>query len=623
MFLEYGQTEALMFDNGRLKQATYDTSQGFGLRAVKDDAVGYAHSSDVSLPALIRAADAVHAVRGGYSGTFAAAPAHTNVRLYGDDNPLDAPGFESKVKLLAEIDAYVRDKDPRVRQVTVSLGATWQVVEILRPDGESYRDIRPLVRVNISVVAGQGDRQESGSKGYGGREGYARFIETKAWREAADGAIREALVNLESVPAPAGEMDVVLGAGWPGVMLHEAVGHGLEGDFNRKQTSAFAGLMGQQVAAKGVTVVDDGTMASRRGSLSIDDEGTPTNRTVLIEDGILVGYMQDRQNARLMNMKPTGNGRRQGYAHVPMPRMTNTYMLAGSRDPAEILASVKNGIYRRQFRRRPGRHHLGQICVPVHRGLQNRERQDRRAAEGRDADRQRADRPASNHHDRQRSCARYRHRHLRQERPGRAGRRRPADAADGTHYGRRNRRMSIEKQIASRRRRPAGARQIVQLAAIVLVVFLAKGALAEPFYVPSGSMEPTLLIGDALLASKFPYGYGTASLPIQITLPETGRVFGGTPKRGDVVVFRWPGDRSQAWVKRVVGLPGDRIQMRQGQLFINDHAASLKPDGIGEAEDDNRAAANRPIATSRRCRAASRTRSSRCATMAGSTTRPK
>ena len=349
LFLEYGQTEALMFDNGRLKQATYDTSQGFGLRAVKDDAVGYAHSSDVSLPALIRAADAVAAVRGGYAGSLAAAPAHTNVRLYGDDNPLDAPGFESKVKLLAEIDAYVRDKDPRVRQVTVSLGATWQVVEIVRPDGESYRDIRPLVRVNISVVAGQGDRQESGSRGYGGREPYARFIETKAWREAADGAIREALINLESVPAPAGEMDVVLGAGWPGVMLHEAVGHGLEGDFNRKKTSAFAGLMGQQVAAKGVTVVDDGTMASRRGSLSIDDEGTPTNRTVLIEDGVLVGYMQDRQNARLMNMKPTGNGRRQGYAHVPMPRMTNTYMLAGTRDPAEILASVKNGVYAANF----------------------------------------------------------------------------------------------------------------------------------------------------------------------------------------------------------------------------------------------------------------------------------
>src|ERR1700748_1715435 len=349
LFLEYSQSEALMFDNGRLKRATYDTSQGLGLRAVKDDAVGYAHSSDVSLPALIRAADAVAAVRGGYSGSLAAPPSHTNVRLYGDENPLDAPGFESKVKLLAEIDAYVRDKDPRVRQVTVSLGATWQVVEIHRPDGESYRDIRPLVRVNISVVAGQGDRQESGSKGYGGREGYARFIDTKSWRDAADGALREALVNLESVPAPAGEMDVVLGAGWPGVMLHEAVGHGLEGDFNRKQTSAFAGLMGQQVAAKGVTVVDEGTIPSRPGSLTIDDEGTPTNRTVLIEDGILVGYMQDRQNARLMGMKPTGNGRRESYANQVLPRMTNTYMLAGDKDPGEILASVKNGVYATNF----------------------------------------------------------------------------------------------------------------------------------------------------------------------------------------------------------------------------------------------------------------------------------
>jgi TldD protein len=349
LFLEYRQSEALAFDNGRLKQASYDTAQGFGLRAVKDDAVGYAHSSDVSLPALIRAADAVAAVRGGYAGTLAAAPPRTNMRLYSDDNPLDGLAFEAKVRLLAEIDAYLRDKDPRVRQVSVSLGATWQMVEILRPDGESYRDIRPLVRVNVSVVAGAGDRQESGSHGYGGREGYARFIETGAWREAADGALRQAIVNLDSVAAPAGEMDVVLGPGWPGVMLHEAVGHGLEGDFNRKKTSAFAGLMGQQVAAKGVTVVDDGTIASRRGSLSVDDEGTPTNRTVLIEDGILVGYMQDRQNARLMNMKPTGNGRRQSYAHVPMPRMTNTYMLAGDRAPAEILASVKNGIYAVNF----------------------------------------------------------------------------------------------------------------------------------------------------------------------------------------------------------------------------------------------------------------------------------
>jgi TldD protein len=349
LFLEYRQSEALVFDNGRLKQATYDTAQGFGLRAVKGEAVGYAHASDVSEAALARAADAVRAVQSGYSGTYAEPPPRSNVRLYGDDNPLSGPSVETKIKLLQEIDAYARAKDTRVRQVSVSFGATWQVVEILRHDGETYRDVRPLVRVNVSVVVGEGDRQESGSHGYGGREGYARLLETGAWHGAADEAVRQALVNLESVPAPAGEMDVVLGPGWPGVMLHEAVGHGLEGDFNRKKTSAFAGLMGQRVAAKGVTVVDDGTMAQRRGSLSIDDEGTPTNRTVLIEDGILVGYMQDRQNARLMGMKPTGNGRRESYAHVPMPRMTNTYMLAGQHDPGEILASVKNGIYAAYF----------------------------------------------------------------------------------------------------------------------------------------------------------------------------------------------------------------------------------------------------------------------------------
>ncbi len=349
LFLEYRQSEMLVFDNGRLKQATYDTAQGFGLRAVKDEAVGYAHSSDVSEEAMARAADAVRAVKGGHTGTYADAPPRTNTRLYGDENPMGSPDFATKIKLLEEINAYARDKDARVRQVSASLGASWQVVEILRGDGQIYRDIRPLVRVNVSVVAGVGDRQETGSNGYGGREGYQRFIDAAAWRGAVDEAVRQALLNLESVPAPAGEMDVVLGSGWPGVMLHEAVGHGLEGDFNRKKTSAFAGLMGQQVAAKGVTVVDDGAMPGRRGSLSVDDEGTPTNRTTLIEDGILVGYMQDRQNARLMGMKPTGNGRRESYSHVVMPRMTNTYMLAGDREPGEIIASVKNGIYAVNF----------------------------------------------------------------------------------------------------------------------------------------------------------------------------------------------------------------------------------------------------------------------------------
>jgi TldD protein len=349
LFLEYRQAEVATFDNGRLKQATYDTSQGFGLRAVKDEAVGYAHASDVSESAIERAADAVRAVKGGYSGHYAAPPPRSNVKLYDEESPLSSPSFETKARLLQTIDAYARAKDPRVRQVTASLAATWQAVEILRGDGETYRDIRPMVRVNVSVVVGDGNRQETGSDGYGGRESYERFITADAWQGAVDNAVRQALTNLEAVPAPAGEMDVVLGPGWPGVMLHEAVGHGLEGDFNRKQTSAFAGLMGQRVAAKGVTVVDDGTITRRRGSLSIDDEGTPTNRTVLIENGILVGYMQDRQNARLMSMKPTGNGRRESFAHVPMPRMTNTYMLAGTSDPDEIIASVRDGIYATYF----------------------------------------------------------------------------------------------------------------------------------------------------------------------------------------------------------------------------------------------------------------------------------
>src|SRR3954451_13812692 len=349
LFLEYKQSEMLVFDNGRLKQATYDTNQGFGLRAVKDEAVGYAHASDVSEAAISRAAEAVRAVKGGHSGKYAEAPGRTNRKLYSDDNPLEAPGFDAKVKLLESIDAYARAKDQRIKQVSASLGASWQVVEILRPDGQTYRDIRPLVRVNVSVVAASGDRQESGSYGYGGREGYQGFLAGKTWEHAVDEAVRQALLNLDSVPAPAGEMDVVLGAGWPGVMLHEAVGHGLEGDFNRKKTSTFSGMIGQQVAAKGVTVVDDGTLPDRRGSLTIDDEGTPSSCTVLIEDGILKGYMQDRLNARLTGAVPTGNGRRESFAHAPIPRMTNTFMLAGKEDPQEIIASVKRGLYAVNF----------------------------------------------------------------------------------------------------------------------------------------------------------------------------------------------------------------------------------------------------------------------------------
>ncbi|WP_275789381.1 metalloprotease TldD [Pararhizobium gei] len=349
LFIEHSQSETLSFDNGRLKGGSFNTDQGFGLRAVAGEAVGYAHSGDLSLSALKRAADAVGAVTRGYSGTYAAAPQRTNRRLYGDENPIGEPSFEAKVALLAEIDAYLRAKDPKVRQVTASIAASWQVIDILRADGERMHDIRPMTRLNISVVVGEGDRQESGSYGVGGRRGFGDFLATGTWQSGADEALRQALVNLTAIDAPAGTMDVVLSSGWPGVMLHEAVGHGLEGDFNRKKTSAFAGLLGSQVAARGVTVVDDGTIEARRGSLTIDDEGTPSAYNVLIDDGKLVGYMQDRQNARLMGMTATGNGRRQSYAHVPMPRMTNTYMLSGDKTPEEIVASVKKGIYAVSF----------------------------------------------------------------------------------------------------------------------------------------------------------------------------------------------------------------------------------------------------------------------------------
>ncbi|MEK1899322.1 MAG: metalloprotease TldD, partial [Rhizobium sp.] len=341
--------ESLTFDNGRLKGGSFNTEQGFGLRAVAGEAVGYAHAGDLSVTALKRAADAVGAVTRGYSGSYAAAPQRTNRKLYTDENPIGSPTFEEKVKVLTDIDAYLRGKNDKVRQVTASVAASWQVVDILRADGHRVQDIRPMTRINISVMVGEGDRQESGSYGQGGRIGFGDFIATGSWQHGADEALRQALVNLEAIDAPAGTMDVVLGSGWPGVMLHEAVGHGLEGDFNRKKTSAFAGLLGQMVAAPGVTVVDDGTIDSRRGSITIDDEGTPSAYNVLIENGKLVGYMQDRQNARLMGMAPTGNGRRQGYAHVPMPRMTNTYMLGGDKPPEEIISSVKKGVYAVSF----------------------------------------------------------------------------------------------------------------------------------------------------------------------------------------------------------------------------------------------------------------------------------
>ena len=349
LYLEYRQSESLSLDDGRLKSASFDTAQGFGLRAVADEATGYAHASELDEDAIRRAAATVQAVRAGYDGTLAPPPPGTNQSLYMDDNLLHQVDFAAKVKLLTDIDAYARGLDDRVAQVMASLSGQWQAVQILRGDGSRAADIRPLVRLNVSIMLADGGRQETGSFGTGGRVGYELYLEAGTWRGAVDEAFRQAEVNLGSVPAPAGEMAVVLGPGWPGILLHEAIGHGLEGDFNRKKTSAFAGLMNERIASPGVTVVDDGTIDDRRGSLTIDDEGTPTERTVLIEDGYLKGFMQDRLNARLMGVAATGNGRRQSYAHVPMPRMTNTYMLDGKHDAEEIIASVDDGLYAVNF----------------------------------------------------------------------------------------------------------------------------------------------------------------------------------------------------------------------------------------------------------------------------------
>ena len=349
LYLEFSQSESISFEDGRVKAASFDTAQGFGLRAVAGEATGYAHASDLSEAAIKRAAGTVKAVRAGHAGTFAEPPIGTNKVLYTDEDPLGTVSFEDKVKLLAEMDAYARASDGRVQQVMASIAGSWDAVQIIRPDGCRVADVRPLVRINVTVVAADGDRMETGSYGAGGRTGFAFYVDPVNWKPYVDEALRQAVTNLDAVPAPAGEMPVVLGPGWPGVMLHEAVGHGLEGDFNRKKTSAFAGLMGERVASPGVTVIDDGTIDDRRGSLTVDDEGTPTSCTTLIEDGILVGYIQDRLNARLMGMQPTGNGRRQSYAHVPIPRMTNTYMLGGDKDPGEIIASVDKGLYMVNF----------------------------------------------------------------------------------------------------------------------------------------------------------------------------------------------------------------------------------------------------------------------------------
>ena len=348
LYLQYAISEAFGFDDGRLKTADYNVSSGFGLRGVTGERTGFAHASEISAAAIDRAAATLQLLDPAAHG-HAADPARTNRAVYDGDDPLSAIPFADKVALCLKIDAAARARDPRVEQVSVNLAASWGVIDIIRAGGFVVGDVRPLVRLGVQIVVKDGDRRETGYYGLGGRYLYDHLFEEETWNRVIDTTLAQALVNLHSVAAPAGEMQVVCGPGWPGVLLHEAVGHGLEGDFNRKGTSAFTGRIGERVGAPGVTVIDDGTMDRRRGSLTIDDEGTPTGRTVLIEDGILKGYMQDRLNARLMGVDPTGNGRRESYAHAPMPRMTNTFMLGGQDDPDELVSRVKDGIYAKSF----------------------------------------------------------------------------------------------------------------------------------------------------------------------------------------------------------------------------------------------------------------------------------
>ena len=349
LYMQSSENESFSFDDGKLKLANSNKNLGFGLRSLSGEAVGYAHASEISKVSLERAANTVKDVRSKDQNNLDVSPNKTNRSFYESYNPISEIEFKEKIKVLQNIDKYARSLNNKVEQVSVSLASSWEAIRILRADEQMLDDIRPLVRLGVNIAVKEKNKMETGSYGSGGRHGYNILLEEKNWKYHVDEALRQALIMLEAKPAPAGEMTVVLGPGWPGILLHEAIGHGLEGDFNRKKTSVFSHLMGEKVASEGVTVVDDGTINSKRGSLSIDDEGTPTEKTVLIENGKLVGYMQDRLNARLMGTKSTGNGRRQSYAHQPMPRMRNTIMVSGNKEHAEILESVKNGIYAKSF----------------------------------------------------------------------------------------------------------------------------------------------------------------------------------------------------------------------------------------------------------------------------------
>jgi TldD protein len=350
LYFQATSHESWMLEDGLVRSGSHSVEKGVGIRAISGDKTGFAYADEIILPALLEASKAARAIAShGDSGQVKAWVSKAITPLYGSDDPMLVMGAAEKVDLLRQIDTYARSRDPRVSQVVVSLAATHETILVANTDGTLAADVRPLVRLNVSVIAEQGKRREQGSDGGGGRFSYRELLLDNAWQKFADDAVRQALTNLEAEAAPAGTMTVVLGPGWPGVLLHEAVGHGLEGDFNRKGTSAFSGRLGEQVAAKGVTVVDDGTLQQRRGSLTVDDEGVATERTVLIEDGVLKGYMQDKLNAGLMKMPVTGNGRRESFAHLPMPRMTNTFMLPGEHPPEEIIASVKKGLYAVNF----------------------------------------------------------------------------------------------------------------------------------------------------------------------------------------------------------------------------------------------------------------------------------
>jgi len=350
LYFQHARRESWTVEDGIVKDGAHSIEQGVGVRAISGEKTGFAYSDEINAHALMEASRSARAIaRDGTAHTPRALVRGGGRSLYASEDPIDSLGNEEKVETLRRIDKFVRAADPRVQQVVVSLAGGVDTVLVARSDGVLAADVRPLVRFNVQVIVEQNGRRESGYAGGGGRYGYVELLGSGKPEAIAREALRQALVNLEAIDAPAGVMPVVLGSGWPGVLLHEAVGHGLEGDFNRKGTSTYAGRMGQRVASPGVTIVDDGTLPGRRGSLNIDDEGTPTECTTLIEDGVLVGYMQDTLNARLMGMKPTGNGRRESFAHLPMPRMTNTYMLAGPHDPAEMIRSIKKGLYAVNF----------------------------------------------------------------------------------------------------------------------------------------------------------------------------------------------------------------------------------------------------------------------------------